>query len=219
MKILVLSCDKNEDLFEPFHHCMEKYWPNHPEIFYATETIANPYYKTISKNYPLEQWTRRMRETLAEINDNQILIIVDDCFIRQPVDEARINYACHHLTGNIAMFNFEKSFDSNDEETDIKDFKKRQHGSPYEVSIMCGLWDKAKLLKIIAEDSSPWDVEYKQNNCGYDFYINSGEYIIDWGYKTWQYAGVCKGKWCREVIPFFEKEGIKVNYDQRGFVC
>ena len=53
MKILVLSCDKNKDLWEPFKHCIEKYYPNHPEIIYATETIKNPYYRTICYNIPL----------------------------------------------------------------------------------------------------------------------------------------------------------------------
>ena len=80
MKILVLSCDKNEDLFYPFKHCIEKYYPNHPEIIYATESIQNPYYKTICHNEPLERWTKRIRETLKNIDDNQILIIMDDCF-------------------------------------------------------------------------------------------------------------------------------------------
>ena len=217
MIILVLSCDKNEDTFEPFHHCMEKYFPNHPEIIYATETIKNPYYKTINKNYPLEKWTKRIRETLNEINDNQILIMIDDCFIRNPVDESRLKYTSEHLTGNIAMFNFEKSFDETDEVTALEGFKKRKHGASYEVSIMCGLWNKEKLLNVLSEDSDPWTVEYKQRNCGYDYYINSGEYIIDWGYKTWHFAGICKGKWCKEIIPFFEKEGIKVDYSKRGF--
>ena len=82
MKILVLSCDKNEDLFKPFYLCMEKYWKNHPEIIYATETIKNPYYKTISIDYPLDLWTKRIRKTLDKINDDKILIIIDDCFIR-----------------------------------------------------------------------------------------------------------------------------------------
>lgn len=217
MKILVLSCDKNEDTFEAFHHCMEKYYPNHPEVIYATETIKNPYYKTICKNYPLEQWTKRIRETLEEIDDEQILIIIDDCFIRNNVDEERIKYASNNLKGNIAMFNFEKSFDANDEETNLKGFKKRQHNSAYEVSIMCGLWDKNKLIDILQGDHNPWEVEGIQNNCGYDFYINSGDYIIDWGYKTFIFTGICKGKWCRNIIPFFEKEDIKINYEKRGF--
>ncbi len=217
MKILVLSCDKNEDIFDAFHHCIEKYYPAHPEVIYAMETKQNPYYRTICKNYPLEQWTKRIRETLKEIDDNKILIIIDDCFIRNKVDIKRIDYAINHLKGNIAMFNFEKSFDNNDEETSLKGFKKRKHGSPYEVSLMCGLWDKEKLIDILEGEHTPWEVEGLQNNCGYDYYINSGDYIIDWGYETYIPCGLFKGKWTRNIIPFFEKEKIKINYERRGF--
>ena len=217
MKILVLSSDNNIDLFDPFHHCMEKYWKKHPEVIYTTETIKNPYYKTICKNYPLEIWSKRIRETLQEIDDNQILIMVDDCFIRNKVDKKRIEYACNHLVGNTAMFNFEKQFDSNDIDVGLDRFKKRNHGASYEVSIMCGLWDKNKLIKVLSYDLNPWDTEYKQNNCNFDYFINSGDFIIDWGYEPYTYAGVRKGKWCKEVISFFEKEGIKIDYEKRGF--
>lgn len=217
MKILVLSCDKSEDLFEPFHHCIEKYWKGHPEVIYAMETIKNPYYKTICYDIPLERWTERIRKTLADIDDEQILIIMDDCFIRQPVDAKRIEYLSKHLKGNIAMFEFEKSWDINDEETNIKGIKKRQHGSDYEVCINCGLWQKDKLIDVLSRNSDPWDVEINQDNRGYDYYINSGDYIIDWGYETWIPTGVFKGRWCRNVIPFFEKEGIEIDYSKRGF--
>lgn len=217
MVILVLSCDKNEDLWQPFQHCIEKYYPNHPEIIYATETKQNPYYKTICKNYPLELWTKRIRETLKDIEDNQILTIMDDDFIRKPVDTKRIEYLQTQLKGNIAAFYFEKSFDKNDIETNVIGMKKRQPGSEYEVCINCGIWNKEKFIDVISRDSDPWDVELNQDNKGYDFYINSGDYIIDWGYKTWVYANICRGKWCREIVPFFEKEGIKVDYEQRGF--
>lgn len=217
MKIVVLSCDKSEDLFEPFRHCIEKYYKGHPEIIYITETIQNPYYKTICKNYPLEKWTRKIREALEEIDDEQILIMMDDCFIRKPVDEERIKYLSTKLSGNIAMFEFEKCYDPNDIETNIKGMKKRQHGAEYEVSINCGLWDRKKLIDVLKGEHDPWYVEFARDNCGYDFYINSEDYIIDWGYETWIPTGVFKGKWCKNIIPFFEKEGIKINYEERGF--
>ena len=217
MKILVLSCDKNEDIFEAFHHCIEKYWKGHPEIIYSTETKQNPYYKTINYDYPLDKWTIRVRKTLSDIDDEQILIIMDDCFIRQPVDKKRITYASKNLKGNIATFCFEKSWDEYDEETSLKDFKKRQHGRPYEVCINCGLWQKDKLIDVLSRDTNPWEIELNQDNRGYDYYINSGDYIIDWGYETWIPTGLFKGKWCRNIIPFFEKEGIKIDYEKRGF--
>lgn len=217
MKILVLSCDKNQDTFEAFHHCMEKYYPNHPEVIYATESVQNPYYKTICKDIPLNKWTKRIRETLKEIDDEQILTIMDDFFIRQPVDTKRIEYLSTQLKDNVAVFYFEKSFDENDEETKVIGMKKRQHGSNYEVCVNCGLWQKDKLIKVLKGEYTPWQVEGNQDNCGFDFYINGGEYIINWGYVTWIYCGICKGRWCREVVPFFEKEDIKVDYNIRGF--
>ena len=72
MVILVCSCDKNADTFGPFRHCMEKYWPGHPTILYSTETVQNPYYKTVSKNYPISKWTKRIRETLNDISDDAV---------------------------------------------------------------------------------------------------------------------------------------------------
>lgn len=217
MVILVCSCDKNDDLFEAFHYCIEKYYPEHPEVIYTTETIKNPYYKTINKNYPLELWTKRIRETLTEINDKQILLMIDDIFIRKPVDIKRIEYARSILKGNVALINFEKVFNKEDKECGLNGFKMRKKGSEYELSLMCGLWDKEKLINILQKDSDPWTVEYNQDTKGYDYLINSGDYIIDWGYRTFHNVGVMKGKWAREIITFFEKEGIKIDYSRREF--
>ena len=123
MKIVVFSCDKCKDTFNAFHHCLEKYYPKHPEVIYITETIKNPYYKTICKNYPVDLWTKKIREALKEIDDDKILLMTDDNFIRQPVDVERIKYVEKNLKGNIAMFNFEKSFDINDMPSKYEGFK------------------------------------------------------------------------------------------------
>lgn len=79
------------------------------------------------------------------------------------------------------------------------------------------MWQKEALLKVLSRDCDPWQIELNQQNYGYEYYINSGGYIIDWGYTAWHPAGLFKGKWCKEVVPFFEKEGIKIDYEKRGF--
>ena len=211
MIIAVLSCDKNEDTFLPFCHFMERYYPNHPEIIYFTEGIINPFYKTIPIKRTLEKWTKGFREFLNQIDDEQILLMIDDCFIRKPVDFKRIEYASEHLNGNIALMNFEKSWDVNDEPTDLIGWKKRKHGSEFEVSLLCGLWQKEKLLKVVERDCSPWEIELEQDNCGFDYYINSGDYIIDWGYRTFQPVGKVKGKWTKETVEFLKRNGLWQN--------
>ena len=159
MKIVVLSCDGCEDTFEPFYKCMEKCYPNHPEIIYVTETKKNPYYKTICKNYPLDLWTKKVREALKEIDDNVILLTTDDNFIREPVDTERINYVASIIGGNIAMFNFEKSFDSQDTECEYKGFKKKNLNGIAVNSIMCGIWQKEKLIQALNITCRPWEIE------------------------------------------------------------
>lgn len=104
MEILVLSCDKYEDLFEPFHYCMEKYWPDHPEIIYSTETIENPYYKTICKNYPIAKWSRRIHDTVQEIDDDLVLIMCDDCFIQHPVNTHRLQEIIDCMGDDVASY-------------------------------------------------------------------------------------------------------------------
>ena len=211
MIIAVLSCDKNEDTFLPFCHFMERYYSNHPEIIYFTDGIINPFYKTIPVKRTLDKWTKGFRKFLNQIDDEQILLMIDDCFIRKPVDVERIEYASEHLNGNIALMNFEKSWDVNDEPTDLIGWKKRKHGSEFEVSLLCGLWQKEKLLKVVERDCSPWEIELEQDNCGFDYYINSGDYIIDWGYKTFQPVGKVKGKWTKETVEFLKRNGLWQN--------
>ena len=217
MKIVVFSCDSCVDTFDAFHHCIEKYYPNHPEVIYITETIKNPYYKTICKNYPVELWSKKIREALKEIDDNKILLMTDDNFIRQPVDIERINYVEDNLKGNIAMFNFEKSFDINDKECEYIGFKKKNLDGIAVNSIMCGMWQKDKLINVLNITCKPWEIERLNIAFDYDYYINSGDFIIDIGYKFQQPFAITKGKWAREVVPFLEKEGIKINYEKRGF--
>ena len=218
MIITVLSCKKNTELFYPFWHCMEKYYPNHPKIVYFTDGIINPYYETIPIEHDLAHWTTGLREFLNQIPDEQILLMIDDCFIRCPVDEKRIHEASEILKGNIALMNFEKSWDEADLPTEYEGWKVRRHGSRFEVSLMCGLWQKDKLLKVLERDCDPWTIEEEQMGYGFDYYINSGDYIIDWGYKTFQPVGIVKGKWTQECKEFLESEGIEVDYNKKGFM-
>lgn len=215
MKIVVLSCDKNGDLFEPFKICMDKYWKEHPEVIYLTETIKNPYYKTINKNYPLDLWSKRIRESLKEIDDNQIILMIDDCFIREPVDVKRIEYLEKQLKGNIALFNFEKSFDPLDEECKYEGFKKRNPKGIAIASLMCGMWQKDKLIDALNITCQPWEIERLNITHGYEYYINSGEYIINFGYVYPKPFSLYRGRWCKEVKEFFKKEGIEIDYSTR----
>ena len=213
MIIAVMSCSKNEKTFAPFHYCMETYWPEHPKVVYYSDGIINPFYYTIPVPNTLKDWTRAVRDFLWCLDDEKILLMIDDCFIRKPVDNERVKLAAEILEKeqNLACLNFEKAWDNRDELTKYEGWKKRKHGSAYEVSLMCGLWNRSKLLKVLERNCDPWTIELEQDNCGFDYYINSGDYIIDWGYRTFQPFGIVKGKMTQECKDFLTSIGFGKN--------
>lgn len=222
-KIVVMSCDKNKDLFEPFHKCMEKYWHNHPEIIYSTETIVNPYYTTICRNLPITQWTRRVRETVKDLPCKHILLMVDDIFIRDYVDSGMIWNLTNFINNDIASLNFEFSFDPLDVPYKITNFGKelymRNPGGKFKLSCMCQMWQKQKLLELFNYDIDPWNFEKKNLAKYYTYLISKNGDLLNWGKKRedWHW-GIVKGKWTQECKEFFDKEGIEMDYSTRGFI-
>lgn len=223
MKILVISCDKYADTFELFHYCMEKYWPDHPEVYYATESVINPYYKTLCHK---GEWTNRISEAVKEIDDNHILIMCDDVFIRQQVNVERLKYIDESLDtlDNAAQVCL---IASNKPRNDLKlvpvtgydniDYREKDD---YQNGVNCSLWKKYCLLDCLSgPDCDVWHFEYsKDHRRPYKYYVLSNDsWAIHWGRENEKrMVGLVKGKWMPECIDFFTKEGVKFDWEKRG---
>ena len=215
-KILVMSCDKNEDLWKPYYLCMEKYWANHPEIIYCTETIDNPYYKTIKCNYPIDKWTKRVVDCVNQLDCDNVLLMIDDLFIRKEVNNELLNCMEQYIGGIIGGLNLEKSFDKGDILLDNQVALRNPFGK-FKTSLMCQLWSKKAMLDIFNVEKDPWLFEQENNSKQYVFLISRYGNFIDWGYGDRKWFGIRKGKWCKECKEFFDKEGIEIDYSIRGF--
>ena len=216
MIILVMSCDKNEDLWLPFHLCIEKYWKDHPQVIYSTETKTNQYYKTIAKDYPIGKWTKRVRDTVKELECDNVLIMVDDLFIRKHVDTELIKCAESYIGGIIGGVNLEKKFDTNDIRLDYLVSLRNYYGK-FKTSVMCQIWSKRAILDIFSCEKDPWTFEKDNQSLNYLFLISNYGNFIEWGYSERKWFGIRKGKWCKECKEFFDKENIKIDYSIRGF--
>ena len=217
-KIVVMSCDKNKDLFDPFHHCMEKYWKDHPEIIYCCETIDNPYYKTIHSNYPIEQWTKRVYECVKDLPCKHILLTIDDLFLRDYVDNDFIWSLCDYVKDDIASLNFEFSFDEQDKKINDIIMLRNPKGK-FKLSCMCQMWQKRAILDLFNVELDPWKFEKMNKAKNWLFLISKNGDFLNWGKKRddWHW-GVVRGKWTKETKEFFDKEGIEIDYSIRDFV-
>ena len=151
LAIVIFSCDKNEELWPICHHFINKYWPNHPNIYLLTESVKSPLFNTISIPYELDKWTIRIRESLKTIKENKVIFICDDCFINDTVNINKLEECMNILDKeeDLANINFELAFDQNDKDTIYYGYKEKTEQSLFILSLLCGIWNCRKCNHVI----------------------------------------------------------------------
>ena len=209
MKILVLSCDKYEPCWKPFFTLLDKYYPNHPKCYLVCETKTCNYCETINANS--NSWTYRFREALKKIEDDEVLVMLDDFFIRKPVDVSRIEKL--KFTDDIACYNFESQY--REPALHCKDWDIQKNNQTYLNSCQPTLWNRKVLIDRLDGDKSPQNWEWQVVDSPYIHFINTKGLIIDIG-KTYDMNwGIVRGKLSQECLTFLKSEGLAdeiINY-------
>ena len=217
-KILVMSCDRYAKYTtELFHHCVEKYWKNHPEIYYCLETKDNPYYKTIHSNYPMEKWSLRLVEALKQIDSRVVLVCPDDTFFRKKVNYKAIKKLENYIDNLLIAINLEPAFDGYiiNELLTVRDNR-----SKWLASMMPQLWNREKLLELLGtKELTPRQTENIGANTPYHYgIITTNNTDIDFGKIKGVYPyAITEGKWAREMIDFCKQEEIEIDFSELGF--
>ena len=153
MVALILSCDKYSSLWELFFHFYEKYYPDHPETFLVCESLECPYCETL--NISSQVWSVRFREALAALDDDQVLVLLDDFFIRKRVDSKRIEKL--RFTDDIISYNFELSWRK--PALKLKEWDVQFNNQIYLNSCQPTLWDRMKLIERLDGEWTPQEWE------------------------------------------------------------
>lgn len=207
--MFILSCDSFSETWEPFHILFERYWACPYDVYIVTENKDCAFFKTIKTT---GSWTQRIKKALEQVNTDYVIILLDDFFIRSPVDQKRIDYCIYHFEPDIAVFNFEKEYCQNID-AGLEGFKLRSNRQMYLCSCQPSIWNRKILIELLDKEMSPWDWEMQILDSKYRFFINSGELIFNIGEK-----GVIKrGKWVEKEIRFLREENIEIDYSKRGF--
>lgn len=211
MKLVVLSCDKYEPCWKPFFTLLEKYYPHHPKVYLITETKQCPYCETI--NVDSQIWTERFREGLKQIDDDTVLTMLDDFFIRQPVDEERIKDAEKGIKNSscIACFNFESNYRKPMFCGFFGIWDVQYNNQIYLNSCQPSVWNKQILIDSLQQNQTAQEWETTVINLPYMYCINNQDYIIDIGYRHQDLSigwGITRGKLSKECYEFLKKEGL-----------
>ena len=205
MQILVLSCDKYEPCWKPFFTLLEKYYPGHPKTFLVTETKTCPYCETININS--DKWGIRFKGALNQLTDDDVLVMLDDFFIRGPVDAERISKI--KTNNEIMCYNFEQDY--REPLIKLKEWDIQKNNQIYLNSCQPTVWNRKLLIERLDDNKTPQEWETTIINSPYIHFINNQGYIIDIGYRHQPLSigwGITRGKIAKECITFLEKEGL-----------
>ena len=217
-KILVMGCDRySKYTTELFNHCVEKYWANHPEIIYCNESVINPYYKTLTIDIPVHQWTKRLNQALKQIDSDIVLVCPEDTFFRKKVNDKVLKKLCTYIDDKLIAINLEPPFDCYDCNSILSI---RNPKGKWLTSFMPQLWNRKKLIEMTENvELNPRQAEKMGANTNYSYGIIATNNIdFDFGKRLGVYPyAIVEGKWAKEMVDFCKQENIEIDFSELGF--
>lgn len=231
--VLVNSCDKYEDAWEPFFKLLKLQWPDCPyDMVLSTETKSYDCdcfnVKTINSS-PKSSWSSRLKNVINQIETEYILFFLEDFFLLEKVRVDIFERALELIESDreIGLITFDKrrwgtAFPA---ETDYdKCFVELKKGAKNRTNVLVGLWRKDYFLRLLVGDENPWEYEKNSNirsrYAGFKIYTQNYEASS----PAFRYCmnpidgyGITLGKWLPKNKELFEKNGIYgINYNNLG---
>lgn len=236
--ILINTCDKFEDCWNPFFKLWSLYWKDCNGKIYLNTEYKDYSYPGINiipvkgcatHSIPKNQratWSQCLKWALEAMDTDIVLYMQEDYFLKDTVKndiveqyvrlmEAHPDIQCIHLTDQAV---------SAEQPTVYTHLKQVNPIQRYRVSCQAALWRKQELLDIIREHESAWEFEeFGSQRSGI---MNHTYLCVDRSYVQlnkfeiipYIFTGIIQGRWYDPVVELFKKHQIEVDYTIRGFV-
>lgn len=231
--VLVSSTAAFADTWEPFAALIERYWPNHPELYLVTERLPSSAPKTM---IPLvtdvpdgpRHWSEGMREAIGRLSSDFFLYMQDDYFIRRPVDVGllRETFAFFREEREASSLRVRETKNSGPWERYSRglgepgDIWRVSYDSPYLCSLQAAFWRSADFEQLLRVNESPWEFErYGSTRAqgrnttmlclSIERYRGLDEPL------PYLATGVIKGRWHPEVPALFRRHSLDQHLESR----
>ena len=235
--ILINTCDKFEDCWDPFFKLWSIYWPDCNATIYLNTEYKDYSYEGLNvialkvcerNNFPVTQratWSQCLKWALDAIDSDVILYMQEDYFLKDFVKNDIVeNYGklmfenndihCIHLTDQSVNGNGKIKFNN---------LVEAIYNQRYRVSCQAALWRKTELLDLIRTYEDAWEFEefgsLRSAILKRDYYVVDQKYVKINQFEIIPYifTGIIHGRWYEEIIPLFEKHNIAIDFSKRGF--
>ena len=222
VSILVVGFDGYVDVWNHFFELMNQYWPNRPKTYLATSE-AKPEYEGVEvvTAGPNTEWSLRARAGLEKITTPYVILMLEDFFITDYVDDALVK-ECLELVeqDNILFYQILVQLIKQTWEKG-KPYKgdKRIHIIPsdkkYGINLQAAIWNTDFLReKIGTENYNAWLFEMNQLDSE-RYNQEKIEYLIDDRNILNITHTVVQSKYLRTAVKKIEKQGHHIDLNER----
>lgn len=216
--VLIVSCDKYSDLWQPFFYLMQLYWPDCPYPVYLSSNFLTCQIPGIT-TLPIGEdhnWGSSLLTALAmpQLNEYKyLLLILDDLLIKETVETSKI-IACLDFLDK-SQGSYLRLVPTPPPDIILKGYPWLgliSPGAPYRASLQASFWKKKSLQALLKPDESPWDFEI----------LASRRSDVDPGYfctakRSIRYINsVVRGQWTQEALQLFNQENLLINSSLRS---
>lgn len=234
VSILVNSCDKYVDAWEPFFRLLHIQWPDCPyNIFLNTESkkyecdFLNVSTICCGKN---KSWSQRVKYALSLIDTDYVLFFLEDFFLMSPVNSYLLSNAVDEIQRNkrIGFISFNPDLDKalgywkiDREYNEYYVYVSKK--SKYRINAQANLWRKSFLNNVLKDNENAWEFEvYGTIRAKLMHQITLSRKIDSdkvFDYHTYQRFGygINRGKWLQNNKSLFDKYAINVNFNNLGW--
>ena len=214
--VLVPSCDAYSDLWMPFFDLFWRYWPDCPfPVFLGTnrETFAHPRV-TILHNERDTDWSNQVRAELAALGTPYVLLMLEDFFLRRPVNTQDILACLEALQkqdGHMIRLVTRPKPDVPVPSCPL--IGAIIPGAPYRVSAQAAIWRRETLLNLMRPSESIW--QFEMDGSRRSDKVLTGFFAVWRSALPYDHHVVERGKWFRHEASRFGRMNIGCDFTRR----
>lgn len=177
MQTIIMTSDKYLDALRPFMWLWQKYFQSEFEQDNVICGFEKPNFSLLPnfrfyssgdmKDYPINKWSNQLIDVFDNVADEVFMLMLEDYWLTREVNTRAVKILHDYMKQfqyviKMDLFTdrlYSQSVDLNYGVVSFIDLIKSMPGSPYHMSLMCGLWNRDLMRKIIIPNETPWDIE------------------------------------------------------------
>lgn len=208
---MVVSCDKYADLWDPFFHCLRKYWPDCPyRVYLVTNYMAYDAPGVTALQIGDDRsYADNLRSALSRIEEPWVILWLEDVFVSERVDTTRFRRIIAQAQAReVGYLKLAPDLPLSYDDSAGGEIGPIPKGVRYRSAVGLSLYRVDTLMKLLVPGASAWDLDTStlSNELEEPFYALTSKASRRPPVR-WVHA-VVKGGWCWPAIPFLKKEGF-----------